>query len=255
MNYSRNIGILTEEQQATLAQKSLVILGVGLGSNIAELAVRTGFSDITIVDGDEVSETNLNRQAYTASDIGESKVASLRKRLLEINPDLSLTTVGEYLNSENIPAVLAGADIIIDTIDLSSIEVILSVHSFAREHDIPVVFPMNLGWTSMATSFTSRSITLEEFMGNDEDMVDQAKAKDFSFWAKFLGRFVPEYGREQFQEFLEKASKMEDWCPAPQLGVTVTATSSVVVTYCAKIALGLPFKVAPEFVSVDLFLQ
>jgi molybdopterin/thiamine biosynthesis adenylyltransferase len=255
MNHDRNIGIFTEEQQALLGQKSLVILGVGLGSNIAELAVRTGFKNLTIVDGDVVSESNLNRQAYVSSDIGNSKVSSVEKRLLEIEPSLFLKVIDRYLSPDDVEEVLAGVDIIVDTIDLSSIAVILSVHEFAKKHDIPVVFPMNLGWTSMATSFTRESMTLEEFMHNDKGMIDQASAKDFSFWAKFLGQYVPEYGREQYQAFLEKASKMDDWCPAPQLGMTVASTSSIVVAYCTKIALGLPYKTAPEMVSVDLFLQ
>lgn len=255
MDHSRNIGIWSADQQNVLANTSVAILGVGLGSNVAELLVRTGFTKLVIADGDTVSETNLNRQLFTSDDIGKKKTTALTERLKQINPNLELKVIDRYVETKDVGTVLEGVDIVVDTIDLSSVEVILRLHSTAAQKMIPVVFPINLGWKSIVTVFTPESQTLEEFMGLSSDVVGRAKANDFSFWAEFLGRYVPDYGKEQFQSFLEKAASMDDWCPAPQLGITVGLTSSLVVATCVKIALGLEVKAAPELSSIDLFLQ
>lgn len=60
----------------------------GLGSNIALLLTRTGFSQFEIIDKDTISPSNLNRQQYYINEIGKLKVEILKKRMLQINPDL-----------------------------------------------------------------------------------------------------------------------------------------------------------------------
>ncbi len=69
------------------SRKKLSIFGgAGIGSIIAECALRMGFETITIIDGDKVEKSNLNRQNYRLEDVGNYKAESLAKRLLSINP-------------------------------------------------------------------------------------------------------------------------------------------------------------------------
>lgn len=251
MNYSRNIGILTINEQERISRTKIAILGLGMGSNISELAVRSGFNNILLADGDIVSETNLNRQSFTANDIGKTKVESIANRIKLINPDVKITLLPEYLGKDF--SSLEEFDLIIDTIDLSSVDVIVDLHNWARKKGKQVIFPFNLGWRSIVTVFNENSCTFEEMLGLTESDIDKAKVKDFSFWVKFLSKYVPPYGQTQFEEFVATAKTMNDWCPAPQLGITVATTASVTITLAILIAIGRRTILAPNVASVDLF--
>ena len=69
--YSRNRLYVLPEEQDIISQKRILLGGAGIGSIIAECAIRFGFEKMTIVDGDVVEESNLNRQNYCQSDIGK----------------------------------------------------------------------------------------------------------------------------------------------------------------------------------------
>ena len=83
--YDRNRLYINEDDQDKIKSVSILLGGAGIGSIIAECALRFGFETITIVDGDRVEESNLNRQNYTKADIGKYKAETLARRLLKIN--------------------------------------------------------------------------------------------------------------------------------------------------------------------------
>lgn len=64
----------------------------GLGSNLAVILVRCGFKNFEIIDKDRIEPSNLNRQFYFLNEIGKSKVKTLKKTLLQINPSLKVIT-------------------------------------------------------------------------------------------------------------------------------------------------------------------
>ncbi len=64
MRYSRNRLYINEEEQEQIRKIPILFAGCGIGSNIAECALRFGFENITIVDGDVIENSNLNRQNY-----------------------------------------------------------------------------------------------------------------------------------------------------------------------------------------------
>lgn len=76
----------------------VLLAGAGIGSNIAETLLRIGFETITLVDGDVVEESNLNRQNYTEEDVEKPKVEALKKRLLSINPNAQISTINTFIN-------------------------------------------------------------------------------------------------------------------------------------------------------------
>ena len=79
--YRRNYLYISDAEQAIISSLNIVIVGVGLGSNIAECALRLGFCNITIIDGDKVELSNLNRQNYFHEAIGHFTVNALDARL------------------------------------------------------------------------------------------------------------------------------------------------------------------------------
>ena len=103
----------------TLRNTRVIIFVVGgVGSYAAEALIRTGLTHLTLVDGDTVQPSNLNRQLpATRATIGLSKVDALKARLLEINPDAEIEALPIMANGEWLKANGLNYDYVIDAID------------------------------------------------------------------------------------------------------------------------------------------
>ena len=114
--FSRSTALLGETSMTQLQNQRVILFGIGgVGSWCAECLIRTGLTHLTIVDGDTVQPSNLNRQLpATQVTLGMPKVEALKKRLLEINPDAEIEAIPEYypLNIE-----LSTFNYVIDAID------------------------------------------------------------------------------------------------------------------------------------------
>lgn len=137
--------LLGPEALDRLAASHVVVVGVGgVGAYAAEMLARSGVGRITVVDSDTVSPTNINRQLIALhSTVGRSKTEVLRERLLDINPDMTVTCVEEYVNESNMAAILPVADVVIDAIDTLSPKIALIQHCLG--HGLPLVSSMGSG--------------------------------------------------------------------------------------------------------------
>ena len=118
--FRRNELLLGSETMERIAQKRVIIFGVGgVGSWCAESLVRSGISRLTIVDSDCVSVTNINRQLMaTTKTVGQVKVDALKERLLSINPKAEITALQQVFSEETAENFqLDTYDYIIDAID------------------------------------------------------------------------------------------------------------------------------------------
>lgn len=112
--------------QARLESSRVVVLGVGgLGGWSAWSLACCGIGEMLLIDGDEVEESNLNRQIlYTEADIGRSKVEAAGERLLAFNSAMRIETLDRRLDGEEaIAEVIEGADIVIDAADWPAHEI------------------------------------------------------------------------------------------------------------------------------------
>lgn len=102
-----------------LQSKRVILFGIGgVGSWCAECLIRTGLTHLTIVDGDTVQPSNLNRQLpATQVTIGQPKVLALKERFLSINPDATIEAIPEMVNEEWLEAHGLNYDYVIDAID------------------------------------------------------------------------------------------------------------------------------------------
>lgn len=118
---SRTVQLLGEEKMGRLQQASVLVAGVGgVGGYAAEMLVRAGVGNLTIVDADSVSLSNINRQLIALhSTVGRDKVEVLASRLKAINPQLGLQTLKLFLDEEEITRILTQYrfDYIVDAID------------------------------------------------------------------------------------------------------------------------------------------
>lgn len=134
------------EALAKLKASRVLVVGLGgVGAFAAEMIVRAGIGSITIVDGDKIHPSNRNRQLLALnSTSGKSKSGLMRKRLLDINPDLKVTEVNEYIRDDRMKEILdEGFDYVVDAIDTLSPKVFLIYHSLNRRY--PVVSSMGSG--------------------------------------------------------------------------------------------------------------
>ena len=112
--------LLGSETMERIAQKRVIIFGVGgVGSWCAESLIRSGISQLTIVDSDRVCITNINRQLMaTTKTIGQVKVEALKERLLTINPQAEITALQKIFTQETSASFdIDSYDYIIDAID------------------------------------------------------------------------------------------------------------------------------------------
>ncbi|MBR9693391.1 HesA/MoeB/ThiF family protein [Candidatus Woesearchaeota archaeon] len=137
--YSRQVKVLGADAQATLTQKTVLIIGVGaLGSINAELLCRSGVGKLILVDDDVVELSNLQRQAlYTEEDVGEEKVTALKSHLNKINKEVKVETRKERLSKET---ELPAYDVILDCTD--NLESRFFLNEYALEQKKPCVFCM-----------------------------------------------------------------------------------------------------------------
>ena len=112
-----------------LKKSAVLIIGLGgVGGMAAEMICRAGVGRMTIIDRDEVSHTNINRQiAALNSTVGEKKSGVIADRLKDINPEMELTELSEWLDEENTEKILNEGkfDFVVDAIDTLSPKVFL----------------------------------------------------------------------------------------------------------------------------------
>ena len=121
LRYSRHIlldALGVEGQERILAGHALVVGAGGLGSPAALYLASAGIGRLTLVDGDSVDFTNLQRQIlHTAERVGQAKVASGKTALAAINLEVIVEAIAERVDEERLNTLMATADVVLDCTD------------------------------------------------------------------------------------------------------------------------------------------
>ena len=121
LRYNRHIMLpqIGIEGQNQLNRAKVLIIGLGgLGSPAAMYLASAGCGHLILVDDDIVELTNLQRQiVHRSQNIGEAKVESARRNLLEINPEISITSVQQRLDETSLHQYIEQADVVLDASD------------------------------------------------------------------------------------------------------------------------------------------
>jgi tRNA A37 threonylcarbamoyladenosine dehydratase len=117
------------------------VIGVGgVGSWIVEALARSAVGHLTLIDLDNVAESNINRQiqALTGT-IGQPKIEALRDRIAQINPFCKVTLVEDFIEPDNIVQMIDGKgfDYVVDAID--SVKAKAALIAYCREHALPMI--------------------------------------------------------------------------------------------------------------------
>ncbi len=139
--------LLGEKKLKSLINSNILIVGLGgVGAYAAENLCRTGVGSMTIVDADVVEHTNRNRQLVALkSTEGIHKTEVLAQRFKDINPDINLNILNEYLHENRMEAVLTSQkfDYVVDAIDTLSPKIALIKE--AINQGIPLISSMGSG--------------------------------------------------------------------------------------------------------------
>lgn len=139
--------LVGEQGLAKLRDACVAVIGLGgVGAVAAEMVARSGVGHMIILDSDSVSETNKNRQLIAFdSTVGKMKCEVVAARLMDINPDIDLHIIKEYLTADNVAQLLGGRkpDFLIDAIDTLAPK--LSLVKYCMDNGIPLVSSMGSG--------------------------------------------------------------------------------------------------------------
>lgn len=129
-------------QKALIAfqQAHICVVGIGgVGSWAAEALARSGVGAITLIDMDDISLSNMNRQLHTLDQTcGELKIEAMKTRILQINPECRVTTIDDFVTAENVTELLASSfDFIIDAVD--SVRAKAAMIQYCRRHKKKII--------------------------------------------------------------------------------------------------------------------
>lgn len=162
--YSRTAMLLGEEAITKLIRSSVIIFGLGgVGSYTAEALARAGVGTITLVDGDTVSLSNINRQLYALhSTVGMLKTEVARERILDINPNCNVSIISSFATKENIDLFFTQKyDFCIDAIDDTNAKTAIAIK--CDETGIPLIASMGTGAKLSGEFFRITDISKTEY--------------------------------------------------------------------------------------------
>ncbi len=143
---SRTSLLIGEEQIGKFKDTNVLVVGLGgVGAYAAEQLARAGIGNMTIVDGDIYQPSNINRQLMALnSTLGRPKAEIMRDRILDINPNISVTPINNYVTDEEMINIISPEfDYIIDAIDTLAPKINLIYHSL--EKGVKIVSSMGAG--------------------------------------------------------------------------------------------------------------
>ena len=142
---SRNILYWGEDKQKLLTEKHVAIFGLGgVGGFCAEALARAGIGELTIVDFDTVSESNINRQIIALnSTVGQEKTTLFENRLKDINPNIRINIINDFYTDNCIDIDFKKFDYVADAIDTMRSKIYLLEHCYKNK--IPIISSMGAG--------------------------------------------------------------------------------------------------------------
>lgn len=143
---TRTERLIGKEAVDKLKNSTVIIFGIGgVGSFSTEALARSGVGTLILVDNDDISISNINRQIHaTVKTVGKSKVETMKQRILDINPNCNVIIHQTFVTKENIPQIITkDIDYVIDAIDTVTSKIELIV--YCDVNNIPIVSSMGTG--------------------------------------------------------------------------------------------------------------
>ncbi|WP_050479998.1 tRNA cyclic N6-threonylcarbamoyladenosine(37) synthase TcdA [Herbaspirillum rhizosphaerae] len=158
------------------------VVGVGgVGSWIVEALARSAIGKITMIDLDNLAESNVNRQIHALTDtLGKAKVTALHERIMQINPYCEVTEVEDFLTPDNVGEMIGVGrfDYVVDAID--NVRAKVALIAYCREHKVPLLTSGGAGGQIDPTKIEIRDLCRTE----QEPLLAKVR-KRLRAWHKF----------------------------------------------------------------------
>lgn len=163
MNLERLEILIGKENIEKLKKLNIIIIGIGgVGGYTLESIIRSGVENITIVDGDIIEKSNINRQLIvTKENINKPKVEEWKKRINEINPDVKLKTINKFVNINDLKQILDKYDYIIDACD--DVKLKIDLIEYATKNNIKIISSMGTANKMDATKLNITTLDKTEY--------------------------------------------------------------------------------------------
>ena len=171
MSYSSRFGgtqrLYGQPVTDALKKAHICVIGIGgVGSWSAEALARSGVGEVTLIDLDDICVTNTNRQIHALrSTVGQSKIAVMAERMREINPEIKVHEVEDFVTDDNVSEYIDDRfddrfDYVLDAIDAFRVKAAIIAH--CKRNKIPVITvggagglvdPLKIRVTDLARTF------------------------------------------------------------------------------------------------------
>lgn len=240
---SRNIGVISEEEQEVLRNSTIVIAGCGcMGALAADLLARFGVGSLRIADPDIFEISNINRQ-FTArhSTVGKNKAEVLGDWLKDINPKIELNVYNVPITDKNVAEFLKGADYIIDGIDFYNFYDALTLHREAEKNGQFVSLAVAIGFGANVFTFNPNGMKFEEYLGfTGQD--------NFSILPEKYCPYFPAYADIKILEIIRQKNTY-----IPSIGIAQALGNSMLITEIIGFLLKKKVIIeVPNLLSIDL---
>jgi len=212
---------LPEAAFARLQKTSVLIAGLGGGSNIAELLARKGVGKFVIADLDVYEPHNIRQRGSTAATWGREKVDVMAERLRDINPFAAVTAVRDGVTLANVGELVRQADVAVDMLDFHALKEKVALHRAAREQGKTVLTAPSVVNGAVLYVFAPSGPSFEQFFEYQEGLPLGEQA------LRFLKRLIVHFPPEAPEELYRAAARGERTIPLDAVGVDQAAVLTV----------------------------
>jgi len=245
--FSRNIGLLREHEQAQLLQARVAVVGAGGvgGLHILTLA-RLGLGKFNIADPDSFEAANVSRQFGAAnSTYGRNKAVVLAEMVKDINPQAEVTVFTEGVTEQNLVEFLGDSKVLVDGIDFFEFTTRRKIFIAAREKGIYAVTCAPLGFGSTLQTFSPDGMDFDTYFGTNEN---QSYERNL---AAFAAGLAPNPYHISYLDL--SRVRMKDKT-GPAVAPACTLAASLLSTEVVKIITGSQKVYAvPHYIQVDMY--
>lgn len=244
--FSRNIGLLSVEQQARLLHSRVSVVGAGGvgGLHILTLA-RLGVGHFAIADPDTFEAANVSRQfGAVRSTFGRNKAEVLAEMVREINPDARVDIYPEGVTEDNAATFLSGSQVLVDGIDFFEFTTRRMLFNRARNAGLHTVTCAPLGFGSTLQIFTPDGMDFDTYFGTS----------DSNSLERNLAAFAAGLAPNPYHiKYLDMARVDLANQKGPAVAPACTLAASLLTTEVVKILTGAaPIKAVPHYLQIDM---
>ena len=245
---SRNLGLLSENDQQKLLETRIAVAGAGGVGGIYLLTLaRLGVGKFTLADPDSFEAVNINRQyGAMVSTLGRAKADVLAEMIHDINPAAEVTVIREAVSPDNVDAFFAGVDIYVDGIDFFEIAARRLVFRTARDKGIYAITSAPLGFGATLQIFSPTGMSFDDYCGIHDRMstIEQVAA--------FAAGLAPHPYHARYLDFTYVNFSTGK---GPAVAPACTQAASLVATEIVKLVTGKArIKAVPHYLQIDLLL-